>query len=103
MIDLAWSTEVWQTVIAAPLAVAGAIGAFVVRRRPRLLLRVLLALAVLTAIVGAIAFGLARSTSMSTIELRELFIATKFAVVFSLVLLLGASGLSPTRNGPPAA
>jgi hypothetical protein len=36
------------------------------------------------------------------VELREVLIAGKFAVVFGLMLLLGASGLAPRRVLPPA-
>jgi hypothetical protein len=102
MPDIAANVDLWQVLLAAPLALLGGLGAFVVRRQPTRLGQVLLAFASVSALVGGTFIVLARASATPAIELREVLIAAKFAVVFGLVLLLGASGLAPRRDRPPA-
>jgi len=102
MLEIAAHVELWQIILASPLALAGSLGAFIVRRRPARIGTVLLAFAVVSALVGGTFIYVARATDTPAIELREVLIAGKFAVVFGLMLLLGASGLAPRRVRPPA-
>jgi hypothetical protein len=101
MPDIATNVEFWQVLLAAPLALAGGLGAFLVRRQPTRLLPVLVAFAALSAVAGGAFLVAARAAGTPAIELREVLIAAKSAVVFGLMLLLGASGLAPRRHHPP--
>jgi hypothetical protein len=102
MPDIATNVEYWQVVLAVPLALAGGLGAYIVRRQPNRLVPVLLAFGVLSAVVGGTFILVARAAGTPGMELREVLIAAKYAVVFGLLLLLGASGLAPRRQYPPA-
>jgi hypothetical protein len=102
MPDIATNVEIWQVLLAAPLALAGGIGAVLVRRKATRLGRVLLAFALLSALVGGAFIVVARAAGTPAIELREVLIAAKVAVVFGLLLLLGASGSAPGHHRPPA-
>jgi len=102
MPDIAAHVELWQITLASPLALAGSLGAFIVRRRPARIGPVLLAFTVVSALVGGTFMYVARAAGTPAIELREVLIAGKFAIIFGLLLLLGASGLAPRRVRPPA-
>ena len=100
MPDIATNVELWQVFVAAPLALAGGLGAFLVRRQPSRLVPVLVGFAGLSALVGGAFLLAAHAAGTPAVEFREVLIAAKFAVVFGLMLLLGASGLAPRRRYP---
>jgi hypothetical protein len=54
-------------------------------------------------VLTAVPIAILRSTTDPAVDLRAVLIASKYAAVFGLLLLLGSSGLAPKRHGPPAA
>lgn len=103
MLLLATNIEILQVLLALPIVVAGAAAAAAVRRQRRVLLAAIVAYAVLTGLVGGVAGLLAESAALTDAERRAALIAVKFAAVFGLMLVLGASGLATRRQGQPAA
>ena len=95
--------EVLQTVVALPIAVAGALAAALIRRRRPALLKVLLGFATCSALVGWLAFATAEAVPLSPTDIRAVLVAAKFATVFGLLLIFGAAGLAPARPGRQAA